>query len=102
MFCKYCGNELKEDDRFCPTCGRKNEDFKSAVEIKNDNDVKEKKKNKKGVSNKLKLIIPLSFLLIVLFLGYLLVLAPKLKYDKAVSYYENSEYDKAYELYGNL
>lgn len=22
MFCKYCGNELEEDDKFCPKCGK--------------------------------------------------------------------------------
>ena len=31
MYCSNCGNELKEEDRFCKNCGRKNEDF---VEVK--------------------------------------------------------------------
>ena len=31
MYCSNCGNEIKEEDRFCKNCGRKNEDF---VEVK--------------------------------------------------------------------
>jgi hypothetical protein len=22
MFCKYCGNEVKDDAKFCPSCGK--------------------------------------------------------------------------------
>lgn len=25
MFCKYCGKEMRETQKFCPSCGRKNE-----------------------------------------------------------------------------
>ena len=37
MYCSNCGNEIKEDDRFCKNCGRKNEDF---LEVKVVGDVK--------------------------------------------------------------
>ena len=27
MFCRYCGKEIEEEDRFCPQCGRKQIDI---------------------------------------------------------------------------
>ena len=23
MFCRYCGKEIEEEDRFCPSCGKR-------------------------------------------------------------------------------
>ena len=34
MFCKYCGNELTEDARYCPKCGKITENVEEETEQK--------------------------------------------------------------------
>lgn len=36
MFCKYCGNELTEDARFCPKCGKINENKPEEIDYFDD------------------------------------------------------------------
>ena len=61
MFCSKCGNELTEEDKFCPKCG-------SAVEddvIDNDNSKIEHQPNTKSKRVPIVIIIGLSIIAIV-------------------------------------
>ncbi len=44
MYCRKCGNELKEDDMFCNKCGTKVELINNSDELQN-NDMKDKEQN---------------------------------------------------------
>lgn len=58
MFCKFCGKEIEDNDRFCPKCGAKLNIEKETENILNqvidtdDNSLNEGKKTVKKISDK--------------------------------------------------
>ena len=69
-YCKKCGNEIKENDKFCTVCGTPNTfDDENLYEENDSNDLNENIqaipiKNKTNKKNKLKIIIPILLILI--------------------------------------
>ena len=62
MYCKKCGNQLKEDDKFCTNCGNSIEISSSVEQVQNVNGVSEKKKKKRGI-----IIFCIAFLMMIIF-----------------------------------
>lgn len=83
MFCVKCGIQIKEDDKFCPSCGAKNENCtetsvnslqSSITEIKKKiQDGGNSKENIANWSNKIKFIIPVALIAIVIIIGIMVV-----------------------------
>lgn len=73
MFCKYCGNELRDDSEFCSNCGKKLVvDEKELSDDKViDNTITEKSDDNK--TNKKKIIIPIILVLSILGIGFIII-----------------------------
>ena len=69
MYCKNCGNEVKEENNFCTKCGMKIDKEEIIINAEK----RETKKENVKLSRKEKILLVIVILFLIIFMIYLLI-----------------------------
>lgn len=98
MFCKKCGTELENGQKFCPKCGQQ-----IGVEIKRRENFSTGIGKIEIAKNKQPVIIGAAVVICVAFVILLInVIIPSSKYNKAMKLYDNRNYSEAITAFEKL
>lgn len=115
MRCPYCKTDLPENSKFCDNCGQEIsiqsnssldskrywDDYQSKTS-KDDKEYQEliKKENDKLKATRTKILIGISLLIVAsVFALIMLVVIPSMDYKKAITMFEQGDYQGAYQLF---